>query len=428
MASPADDRQITDDDLNLGTFSGNLDYMVRNCKEYSNDTLNTTNKISILHLNARSVKNKFDDIQTFLANSGVDWTFICISETWLKKELLQYFDLEHYNLFASCRSEGEGGGAAIYVNEKYEVKERNDLSCEDIESIFLEVKLGSSNIVPKIIIGEIYRPPNYSSTNFLDYLELTLDKIEKENKICLLSGDFNYNLLDIVNDKKALSFYNLMSSYGCFPTISLATRIQNGKKSLLDNIFVNDLTVVHDSGIVIDDLSDHFPIFVNLDIEQSNVQERKQRIVFDEKKVDDLNNYLIQRLNNFQLITDPNVACNELIGAYVDGIKLFSKTIKYSRRQTPLKPWITPGILCSINRKTKLYKNFVQKKTSESEKKYKEYRNTLTHILRDAKRLYYRSLFHKNKNNGKKTWNILKNLLINVTIKIVCFPQHSKTH
>ena len=417
---------MTDDNLSPDTLSGNLDHMVRNCKAYTNDTLNKSNKLSMLHLNSRSLKNKFDDIQTFLANSGVDWTFICVSETWLKDELLQYFELEHYNLFASCRSNGVGGGAAIYVNNKYEAKERNDLRCEELESVFVEVKLASLHTASKIIIGEIYRPPNYPSSQFFEYFESTLDKIEKENKMCLLSGDFNYNLLDLANDKKALSFFNLMSSYGYFPTISLATRIQKERKSLLDNIFINDLSIIHDSGVIIDDLSDHFPIFLNLDILENKAQRKKETTVFDKKKVNELNDYLVHRLDRFNLITDPNIACNDLIEAYVDGIKLFSKTLRYSRRKMPLKPWITPSILCSINRITKLYKHFLRKKTVESENIYRQYRNTLTHVLRDAKRLYYRSLLQENRNNGKQTWNLL-NELINKRNKKNCISPSTFT-
>ena len=109
--------------------------------------------------------------------------------------------------------------------------------------------------------------------------------------------------------------------------------------------------------------------------------------------------------------TDPNIAYKELSDAYTDGINLFSKSVLYKRRKTPLKPWITPSILCSINRKTNLYKKFIQKKTTQAENAYKQYRNILTLVLRDAKRLYYRSLFQEHKNDGKKTWENLKEII-----------------
>ena len=87
-----------------------------------------------------------------------------------------------------------------------------------------------------------------------------------------------------------------------------------------------------------------------------------------------------------------------------------------------MKPWITPSILCSINRKTKLYKDVVHKKSLEAESKYKKYRNILSKIIRDAKRLYYQRLFQENKNNGRKTWQLLNEVTSRRQCKISVFP------
>ena len=76
-----------------------------------------------------------------------------------------------------------------------------------------------------IIIGEIYKPPNYPNNNFLEYAEKLLDILENDKKLSLLAGDFNYNLLNIVSDKTAHTFLNLLSSYGFHPTIWKATRV-----------------------------------------------------------------------------------------------------------------------------------------------------------------------------------------------------------
>ena len=390
--------------------NGHLDHIRIQCEIYHDKKLNLDQCLPILHINARSIKNKLDNIQMFIDNSGVDWACICISETWLKEEIIEYYKLDHYNLFASCRSNGEGGGAAIYVHEKYETTEILDLSSSLLESVFVEIKIKSSHGNKTLLIGEIYRPPSFPNTCFLDYLESVLDRIDREKRICLLAGDFNYNLLDVDN-KNVLSFVNLMNSYGCFPTISLPTRVQHESSSLLDNIFINDLTLVKTCGVVIDDLSDHFPIFLSLHLVQNQIEDKPHITVFDKRKVTELNDFLLERLKNFQRNTDANVACSELIKAYGDGIQQYSKTVKYRRRKTPIKPWITPSILCCINRKTKLYKVFVSKRSLHAENEYKKYRNILTNVMRDAKRLYYQSLFQDNKDNGKKTWDLLNEIV-----------------
>jgi len=86
---------------------------------------------------------------------------VCISETWLKESQLPSFIIDRYNVFASCREDGEGGGSLIYVNKQYDVKERRDLETKLIETTFVELNLPYLNN-KNIIIGNIYRPPSFS--------------------------------------------------------------------------------------------------------------------------------------------------------------------------------------------------------------------------------------------------------------------------
>ena len=75
----------------------------QNCKYNTLPGFSLGQGFSILHLNARSLKNKMDDFCTLLSGSGVEWSVICVAETWLKMDMLQYFMIAGYNLFASCR-------------------------------------------------------------------------------------------------------------------------------------------------------------------------------------------------------------------------------------------------------------------------------------------------------------------------------------
>ena len=87
------------------------------------------------------------------------------------------------------------------------------------------------------------------------------------------------------------------------------------------------------------------------------------------------------------------------------------KTFKPKRRKNPIKPWISPAVLWSINKKTKLYQKYQHKRSLVNENKYKKYRNVLTNVLRDAKRLYFERKFAESKNDGKKTWALLNEIL-----------------
>ena len=65
----------------------------------------------------------------------------------------------------------------------------------------------------------------------------------------------------------------------------------------------------------------------------------------------------------------------------------------------------------SINRKNKLYKKYASSPTICNKRKLSQYRNTLTTLLRNAKKQYYTDLLDEHKYNLKQTWNVLNNLL-----------------
>ena len=64
------------------------------CKYHSlADSFCNDSSFSIIHLNARSIKNKFDIFQILICNSGVEWAIICLSETWLKTDIVNVSDV-----------------------------------------------------------------------------------------------------------------------------------------------------------------------------------------------------------------------------------------------------------------------------------------------------------------------------------------------
>jgi aminoglycoside phosphotransferase family enzyme len=58
--------------------------------------------------------------------------------------------------------------------------------------VFIEI---ATSIGKNMIIGVIYRPPNGNIDLFETKFNQLLSKIDKENKICYLMGDFNIDLL-----------------------------------------------------------------------------------------------------------------------------------------------------------------------------------------------------------------------------------------
>ena len=93
-----------------------------------------------------------------------------------------------------------------------------------------------------------------------------------------------------------------------------------------------------------------------------------------------------------------------------------SKVVKFDKRKHKKTPWITYGILRSINQRNKLYKKFKQAKPETEDyiirkEAFIRYRSTLRKTMRTAKKTYYYNLFEQYKSNLKKTWSIISETL-----------------
>ena len=73
------------------------------------------------------------------------------------------------------------------------------------------------------------------------------------------------------------------------------------------------------------------------------------------------------------------------------------KKSKINRKTIPQSPWITKGLLKSINVKNKLYKQYLLRPTEDHSVKFKTYRNKLNHLIRKSKREYYHKQFESTK-------------------------------
>ena len=92
------------------------------------------------------------------------------------------------------------------------------------EAMFIEI----GNLHKSIIIVNIYGPPHESNeliTQFNDEFRKAMHhKITKE-KILILSGDFNINLLKINEKILYANFFDMMTSISLLPNITYPTRI-----------------------------------------------------------------------------------------------------------------------------------------------------------------------------------------------------------
>ena len=228
-------------------------------------------------------------------------------------------------------------------------------------------------------------------------------------------GDFNLNLLEFDIHAHVNGFLNLLASFSLMPLITKPTRVTEHSSTVIDNIFCNIQPLPH-AGIVISDLSDHFPVYAKW-------YDNKSKCTSSGRYIRKFNPQNVARLKEALLATDwcgvlldddadssYDKFMNTFMQLYNDIIPL-CKCKSGTNNKSPRMPWITRALLKSINKKNKLYYKYKTSKSIESHRRYSTYRNILTTLLRVAKKDYYHTQFQATFNDTKGTWRVIRQVL-----------------
>ena len=384
------------------------------------------NKFTVCHLNISSLQKHISELRTLLCCINHIFDIICVSETRLRTEVpLSNIQIDGYN-FIHTPTHTQCGGAGMYIknNIEFEIITNLTQSYSNVsESIFVELKHIKKR---NVIVGSIYRHHTAVQLFIDTFFQKALQFITKTKKTCVLAGDFNVDLIKYGDNCKIDVFYDELSSHTFRPLILQPTRVTSKTRSLIDNIFTNDLSCLSSGGNLTTSISDHFCQFAQID-----VFDREQ-----EKKITKFGrNWRIFNKNEFAEELDKS-SWDDVSSPHIDTntsvVNFYSKIEKLLNEMAPVKklsrkeiglqqrPWITADILSAINEKNKLHKEFVEERNptvrNEKHKQFKTKRNRVTSQLRKAKKAYYTQFFNENANNVKETWKGIRNL-INVSKK-----------
>ena len=371
-----------------------------------------------MHLNARSLLGNLDKFKILLSNIKKPFSVIGITETWLNDQTHDLVDISGYKFVSNHRTTKPGGGVGLYLQNSLEYKlcsKCNYTNPDLIESIFVEICIPNGK---NIIVGTVYRPPNQNVAAFLEKFNEIISIISKDNKPCYVMGDFNLDLLHYNHHVLTQEFVDNLFSHMFFPLITKPTRLTSHSATLLDNIFTNNPTRKILNGILLNDISDHLPVFAYI-YDGPLLYNRFKKTIkrnFSESNLSKFQSFLAQtNWSNNLSKQDPNEAYNTFFAEYTKFYELCFPiiTIKGNQRKKINNPWITKGLLKSIRKKNRLYKMFLKKPDSIRELHYKKYKNKLNHIIKNAKRLYYEKKFEYAKNDLKVTWNLLNEVINN---------------
>ena len=320
-------------------------------------------------------------------------------------------NISGYDPFHTIRdSETASGGISLFFAKNLNAKKIECLSFSNstIEVCTAEFKLGNQQAA---VVG-VYRPHSDTIDNFnLLFSNILCNKLLK-NKICIIMGDLNICLLK-PNDPN-LNFANVLFSYHFMPLITKATRfpqIDGEQPSCLDHIWINKFFDL-DAGIISIDVSDHLPTFVNLKVETKKPNE-KIKIQF--RVVNDLNKIKFKNLVlNFDWNNIKSNNTNLYAEKFVETVdKLYCTAFPLKTKYVPNKdyhnPWITDSVKKLIEAKSHYFQLYKLSLVTLEENK--RFRNKVNSMVRQHKAKFYADLFENSKNDLRKTWITINNLL-----------------
>ena len=100
-------------------------------------------------------------------------------------------------------------------------------------------------------------------TEFIDiYLSELLQKLSREDKTIMLMGDLNIDLLKYDTNKDSTMFLDIMYTNFLLPYIAIPNRVTTHSKTLIDNIFSNNIEDGLISGNIITTISGNYAQFL----------------------------------------------------------------------------------------------------------------------------------------------------------------------
>ena len=354
----------------------------------------------------------------------VKFSYIGLQEIWSVGkhfELPGYSKLEYKTRDMNCDLNPHcGGGVGFFLSKQfpdYEILEKESIFIPGVyESIWVKVGLCKGKYK---IIGNIYRPNTAPKADLKKAISTHCDiissilanKKHKHSSIEIIS-DFNVDLLNFEQHNDTKHYLESMSSFGFLPVITRPTRITHSSATLIDHIFVLNKSAEHTAGIVVNNLSDHYPTFYfdKCKTQKHNLTPFKTRKI-NENTIPGFITLLKQTSwSNVMLESNPENA-----------FKLFFSKIEAARdlafpeilvkpkvNQITHNSWMTTGLLISCKSKAKLFNKKFKNPSTENCRKFKTFNSIYIKLCRAAKKLHYNKSFLDCKDDLRQTWSLIR--------------------
>ena len=195
----------------------------------------------------------------------------------------------------------------------------------------------------------MYRHPFYNIADFKNNLIETVEKINYKKVIFHVSGDFNTDYLKYNTCSR-------VSSYGCKLLIDKPTRITRSTAICIDHFYTNDQVNKIKIGILINNITDHLPLLINIRTYTHKIQPEKYK--YSCFKNFDLNYLFLEDVSKSMAFSEqtfkaiyPTKDDFTSKNVFTDIINMHAPMREATKKQRNLlkKPWMTKTLFKSIN-------------------------------------------------------------------------------
>ena len=367
---------------------------------------NLSNKgIKFGHINIHSLIGKIDEFK-MMCNNVYD--IICVNETLCDKTVHDSeLQLHGYNILRKDRKR-DGGGVALYINDAFIFKRRDDLADVNIECIWAEITPPHRS---PILVCAVYNP-NGKDAEFSKRLSVMLSNASIGDNEIVVLGDFNCDFTPNVNSKEVKDLKFVSDMHQLHQLITLPTRVTSHSKTIIDLFFTSKPELYENSGVIQTAISDHFMIYA---IRSCKPIKGKHKTIdyrcykkFDEEAfLDDLCNVSWKDIEKFDNVNDAVDLWQQMFSTIVD--KHVPK--KSKRVKAKPTPWLNRNITSHMSTRDYLHRKAIQSNEVSDWDAYKAYRNKVTGMIRRAKENYCKQSVSQCSNDSKKMWKALNEFM-----------------
>lgn len=373
--------------------------------------LNKENKkLQIIHLNIRSLRKNFNQLQQLLNNSLNNLDVLILTEINIKSHEVPLYNIQGFNSYANTREKCKGGGILVYVRNtmSWAPSVVNGTACEVLHGQ-LELQSGS----PLHIIA-VYRPPKTNQIRFVEELNDLVKDIQYTRDI-VFAGDINLNILNGHTNSAIRRYKDMLCKYGLQCAYDDVTReeVVSGRvvKSCVDHVWVRAGAAGHGRSaaaaasyvLSAGKISDHYLTGLILHSgEPMGTSDVTKKILINKLVQDKLS---AVDWDQIMSIDCPLLMYQRVSHTFSD-IYCSSKKDVILKNKRLRQPWVSNTLELIIKRRDELFQRWKSAPNIMSHRlDYTRYRNRVNKIIDNEKNKYRQSILDKCNGDFRKIWS-----------------------